>query len=115
MWPWRAAAMEAVGIHAGGRVHATTASVKALAPEHPCASVAVTVKGKLPAAVGVPESTPEEPLRLRPAGRTPAVTEKVYGAVPPLAEIVWPYATDTDPLGSDGGDRVIVGQVSTSV
>jgi hypothetical protein len=51
-------------------------------------SVAVTVKVKLPAVVGVPDKTP--PLdRDRPGGREPLVTAKVYGAVPPEAVNVW--------------------------
>ena len=55
----------------------------------PVASVAVMVKEKLPEVVGVPESAPVEAFKLSPGGRLPAVTAKVYGAVPPLAVIVW--------------------------
>ncbi len=51
-------------------------------------SVAEIVKLKVPPAVGVPERVPALPFKLRPAGRAPAVTENVYGAVPPLALIV---------------------------
>ena len=50
-------------------------------------SVAFTVKVKLPAAVGVPDSTPAL-LSVRPVGRVP-VTVKVLAAVPPVALIVW--------------------------
>jgi hypothetical protein len=45
-------------------------------PIQPFASVAVTVKEKLPFAVGVPESVPPVE-RVRPGGRDPAVTEKL--------------------------------------
>ena len=47
------------------------------------ASVAVTVKLKVPVAVGVPERTPPEE-RTRPLGRLPAVRLYVTGAVLPL-------------------------------
>lgn len=47
-------------------------------------SFAWMVKLVVPAAVGVPERTPAE-LRLRPAGGVP---DHIYGAVPPVAEIV---------------------------
>src|ERR1035441_2437812 len=50
--------------------------------------VAVTAKPDLPGVVGVP---PSDPLlaSVRPGGNVPLVTEKVYGALPPLAAIVW--------------------------
>ena len=60
-----------------------------MVPAPPLASVAVMVNGELPVVVGVPERTPVEAFKLSPGGRLPAVTAKVYGAVPPLAEIVW--------------------------
>ena len=67
------------------------------------ASVTVTVKGNVPAVVGIPESIPE-PLRVKPVGRVPIVTVQVYGAVPPVAlravEGYAPPPTDTDPCGS---------------
>ncbi len=50
-------------------------------------SVTVTVKLKLPPAVGVPLRAPLL-ARLTPAGRLPLVTAKLYGAVPPLAPMV---------------------------
>ena len=51
------------------------------------ASVAVTVKGDVPMAVGVPLTTP--PVEsVRPGGNVPTVTANVNGAVPPLAVIV---------------------------
>ena len=47
------------------------------------ASVAVTSKLNVPAAVGVPEIV--APARLRPPGSAPLVTAKVKEPVPPLA------------------------------
>ena len=45
----------------------------------------VTVMGKLPFAVSVPEMRPVVAARLRPAGRLPEVIDQLYGAVPPVA------------------------------
>jgi hypothetical protein len=59
-------------------------------------SVALTVKLKLPAAVGVPESAPLL-LKVTPAGSAPLVMANVYGDVPPLAVIVCAYAAATVP------------------
>jgi hypothetical protein len=53
----------------------------------------------LTAVVGVPETTPVEVASESPAGKTPL--DQVYGAVPPLADNVWLYATPTCPLGSE--------------
>src|SRR5690242_17859929 len=50
------------------------------------ASVAVTSKLDVPAAVGVPVIAPPA-VSVRPVGREPLDTAKVYGPVPPLAEI----------------------------
>ena len=52
------------------------------------ASVRLTVNWKLPAAVGVPVSTPVGASRIRPGGSDPAETDQVYGCVPPLADRV---------------------------
>ena len=49
------------------------------------ASLTCTVNEELPDAVGVPESTPVDAARLKPAGSAPTVTLQVYGLVPPLA------------------------------
>lgn len=57
-------------------------------PVHPFASVAVTVKLKVPPEEGVPESTPAG-LSDSPAGSEADRTPKVYGAVPPEAVRVW--------------------------
>ena len=71
-------------------------------------SVAVTVKLKIPAAVGVPLSRPFE-LRARPPGNAPEVIANVKGAVPPLAEMVWLMAVATLPLVNDVGETKMVG------
>ena len=62
--------------------------VNARSAKHPRASVPRMVNVEGPAVVGVPEITPAE-VSVRPAGSVPAVTLKVYGAVPPLPVIVW--------------------------
>ena len=60
-------------------------------PEQPFASVAVIVKMKVPAVVGVPVMAPGPPVLsgYSPVGSAPLETAYVYGAVPPLAETVW--------------------------
>jgi hypothetical protein len=63
--------------------------VYARLPGQLLASVAVIVKLNWPAVVGVPEMTPVVALSVRPGGSAPLETVKVYGAVPPVAEIVW--------------------------
>jgi len=73
-------------------------------------SVALMLKLKLPAAVGVPERTPL--LSVTPAGNDPLTTEKVYGAVPPLAVIVCVYAAATVPAGTVVCVTVTVGAAS---
>src|SRR3989337_951338 len=49
------------------------------------ASIALTVKRKVPEAVGVPEMTPVPLLSDKPVGSDPLVIDHVYGEVPPLA------------------------------
>src|SRR5450756_332006 len=73
------------------------------------------VKEKEPVAVGVPVMAPVAVLSERPVGSAPAVTAKVYGAVPPEAETVWLYAVVTEPSGRVAGETVIVGQAITIV
>ena len=53
-------------------------AVAALAP------VTVTVKAEVPAAVGVPATTPPEES-VRPTGNAPDVTAQAYGGVPQQA------------------------------
>ena len=49
------------------------------------ASVTFTVMFEVPAAVGVPLTV--QPVRVRPAGRTPDVIVQAYGVVPPVMPI----------------------------
>ncbi len=60
-------------------------------------SVTLTVKGKVPKDVGVPEMTPVEVLRVSPGGREPALIDHVYGFVPPVAVSVAEYGVLTLP------------------
>jgi len=59
-----------------------------------------TVKLEVAAVVGVPLRTPAED-RPSPAGSVPAVTDQLYGVVPPVAASVWLYAVPTVPAGSE--------------
>ena len=72
----------------GGAMATVYAWLPLNGPGNGLESVAVTVKLKVPPAVGVPASTPPG-LSVTPAGRLPAVTAKVYGATPPLAVTDW--------------------------
>jgi hypothetical protein len=49
-------------------------------------SVTWTVKLAGPAAVGVPLITPFVGDKVRPAGKTPVVTDQLYGGVPPVTD-----------------------------
>ncbi len=51
-------------------------------------SVTSTVKAKVPAFVGVPETTPLVADKDSPAGSAPDESFQVYGEVPPLADSV---------------------------
>ena len=51
-------------------------------------TVKLDVTADVPLPVGVPLIVPPG-LRLRPAGRFPAVTDQLYGVVPPEAESDW--------------------------
>jgi hypothetical protein len=48
-------------------------------------SLTITVIGKLPLVVGVPEMMPVLAARLSPLGRLPEVIDQTKGAVPPVA------------------------------
>ena len=63
-------------------------------------SVTLTVKPKVPAAVGVPLMVPLDGSRVRPGGSAPEAIDHVYGAVPPEACSVVEYEVPTMPLGS---------------
>src|SRR5262245_5574876 len=45
-------------------------------------AVTMTVKEKVPDAVGVPEITPVPAVSVSPAGRAPLAIDQVYGGVP---------------------------------
>ena len=64
---------------------AAITSVTALFAIPPAVSVTVIVTGKLPEAVGVPDSTPVLAFRVSPAGRLPLLTDQVRLPVPPVA------------------------------
>jgi hypothetical protein len=68
-----------------------------------------TVKLLVPVAVGVPEIRPVAGARLSPAGRLPALTDQVYGVVPPLACSRFEYVV---PLVPDGRDEVVIARAT---
>ena len=76
-----------VGHTGGGGGAAAITTVKATLAKQPFASVPRIVNGDVPTAVGVPASTPGGEGHA--GGQRPAVTPKLYGAVPPLPVIVW--------------------------
>ena len=75
-------------------------------------SVAVTVMGKLPGCVGVPESTPPE--NVRPFGNVP-VKLNVVVPIPPVCVNVWLYAVFTVPAGIEDGLTEMLWQLMASV
>ena len=54
----------------------------------PKLSVTVKVSGKLPAVVGVPLTTPVDPLRVKPPGSVPEVTVTVLVPTPDAGLVV---------------------------
>jgi hypothetical protein len=66
-------------------------------------SVTLTVKVKVPAAVGVPEINPPALRGLSPVGRAPETNAQVYGGAPPVAPSVALYAVPVVPF-----ERVVV-------
>src|SRR5882724_7382966 len=64
-----------------------------------------TVKFAVAAVLGVPLSTPAL-LRVKPAGKLPALIDHVYGAVPPVAVNVPLYTTPTVAAGK--GETVVI-------
>jgi hypothetical protein len=67
-------------------------------------SVTLTTGVNVPDTVGVPEITPVDELIVTPAGNVPAVTDHVYGVVPPVAAtVVEVYATLICPSGRAAG------------
>ena len=65
--------------------------------------------------IGVPVIAPVEPLSVRPVGKAPMKTLKVYGDVPPDAVTVWLYTISTIPFGSMGGETDNVGLTMVNV
>lgn len=95
-----------VVIVSGGPAAAATASVNALLPDVPFVSTACTVNVKLPAVVGVPLRDPLEGSNEMPPGKTPVVTDHVYGGLPPDAAKACEYDFPTWPAGN--GDPVVM-------
>ena len=80
----------------------------------PFASVAVTVKLKVPVMVGVPLTVPVLESDI-PAGSAPLVTAKVVAPTPPVCVIVvGGYASKTVPAGNTVAESVIVPQTKGS-
>jgi len=76
-------------------------------------SVACTVKLYVPAAAGVPLSSPFG-ASVNPEGSVePPATDHVYGDAPPVAASVCEYATPTSPVGS--GEAVVMRKTMVSV
>ncbi|KKO61029.1 hypothetical protein VM94_04799 [Janthinobacterium sp. KBS0711] len=55
------------------------------APAPVLLSLTWMLTGKLPATLVVPDTTPVDAFKVKPAGRLPLLMLKVYGAVPPVA------------------------------
>ena len=72
----------------------------------PLPSTTDTVNVDSPAVVGVPEMTPVDGVRLRPAGRAPDATDQVYGAAPPATPSDAEYGVDVPPPGKIGRAHV---------
>ncbi len=83
-------------------------------PLQPLVSVALTVIGKLPICVVVPERTPVALLRVMPLGSAPV---SLQAAVPriPVAVNVWLKTTPAVPVFVTGLVTVTVWQLITSV
>ena len=77
-----------------------------LVPVALAVSVTRTVKVNVPAAVGVPLSTPPVLSESPPGAAPPTIAQLVYGVVPPVAANVCVYATPTVPAGN--GDAVVI-------
>jgi len=75
-------------------------------------SLASIVKLKIPAAVDVPDNTPDVE-RVSTAGNVPDITLNVYEPVPPLAVNVCEYADPATPFGIVIGEIVIVGHCNS--
>lgn len=67
----------------------------------------MTVIGKVPTTVGVPERTPLD-ARVRPDGRVPLASENVVVPIPPLCVKLWLNGLPATPLLTAGLLTVIV-------
>src|SRR3954451_19451155 len=83
-------------------------------PLQPFESVALTVIGKLPVCVGVPDRTPLL-ASVRPVGNVPLASEDVVVPMPPLCVNVWLNAAPATPLFTAGFVTVTVWQLMVSV
>src|SRR5205807_7892659 len=81
----------------------------------PPTSVTLTVIGKMPLAVGVPERTPVAGLSVRPGGSVPELIVKLTGGVPPFCVKVWLNGTPTVPWLTTGFTTDTPGQVTVRV
>src|SRR5437763_1252180 len=70
-------------------------------PLQPLASMALTVIGKLPVCVGVPERTPFD-ASVNPAGSVPPASEKVVVPMAPTCVKVWLNGDPAGPLETTG-------------
>ena len=80
----------------------------------PLASVAVTVIGKLPVTVGVPERVPPD-TSVSPFGSVDAVANVTVPIPPECVKANAGYATFTVPCGTPAGRTLYVWQLTTSV
>ncbi len=80
-------------------------------PKQPFVSVAVTVIGKLPLTVGVPERTPVALLRVMPAGSAPVSLHVTVPRMPVLVK-VWLKGASTVPVLTPGLVTVTVWQLN---
>ena len=71
-----------------------TMIVQVAVSDLPFESTTLDTKVKVPAVVGVPEITPAA-LSVRPGGNVPETNEYVYGAVPPVTDMLAEYAVPT--------------------
>src|ERR1051325_2926387 len=69
----------------------------------PRASVTSAVNEKVPARVGVPDTVPPVE-RARPSGSAPALSDQLYGDLPPVApKVMSAYVMRTSPAWKAGG------------
>ncbi len=103
-------ASEVVVTFSGGALTAMLRLAVVVAFVGVCESVRVTVKVEVPVnvPVGVPKITPAL-LKLKPAGKLPAVLLHLYDGTPPLPCSVWLYAVPIVPAGKGAGVMVNAG------